>query len=45
MRSLQEALSNAWQALNPAEPTPKYLAIFMGTAIVLFVIAYLIGAR
>lgn len=43
MRSLQETLASVWEALNPSEPTPKYLVLFMGTAIVLFALAYLIG--
>jgi len=43
LRSLQEKLASIWEALNPPEPTPKYLATFMGTVIVLFTAAYLIG--
>ena len=43
MRSLQETLASVWETLNPSEPTPKYLATFMGTVIVLFAAAYLIG--
>ena len=43
MKSLQNAIASAWQALNPSEPSPKYLAVFMGSAILLFVAAYLIG--
>ena len=43
MRSLQEALASMWEALNPTEPSPKYLAVFMGTAAVLFFLAYWLG--
>jgi len=43
MRSLQETLAAVWAALNPAEPTPRYLAFFMGAAVALFVAAYLVG--
>lgn len=43
MRTLQEALANAWETLNPSEPSPRYLAAFMGVAVVLFALGYAIG--
>ena len=43
MRSLQEALASMWETLNPTEPSPKYLAVFMGSAAVLFLLAIWVG--
>ena len=43
MRYLREAFSAVWHQLNPSEPDTSYLAIFFGTAMVLFLIAILIG--
>lgn len=43
MTSLQEALASIWDALNPVEPSTKYLAIFMGAAVILFFLSYWLG--
>lgn len=39
MRSLRDTLASAWEALNPAEPSPSYLATFMAVAAILFLAA------
>ncbi|MCA8878462.1 MAG: hypothetical protein KDA73_00615 [Rhodobacteraceae bacterium] len=43
MPDIREALVAIWVRLNPLEPSPYFLLKFMGTAILLFVIAFLIG--
>ena len=43
MTSLREALASIWEALNPAEPSAKYLSIFLGTAVILFFLSYWLG--
>jgi hypothetical protein len=43
MRTLQEALANAWSALNPNEPSPRYLATFLAIAATLIFAALLVG--
>lgn len=43
MKRLGAVLSSIWTAMNPREPSPAYLAILLASAVVLFVIAGLIG--
>ncbi|MBM9596159.1 hypothetical protein [Roseitranquillus sediminis] len=43
MQSLREAWLHIWDQMNPSEPGPHYLATFFATAMVLFIVAVLIG--
>lgn len=43
MRSFRETCVSLWHGLNPSEPSSGYLIKFVAVAMVLFVIAYLIG--
>ena len=43
MRSFRDAVAAVWDRLNPSEPGPHFLATLFGAAMVLFLIAYLIG--
>lgn len=40
---MSDILAALWQRLNPSEPSPAYLVRFMAAAVVVFVLAWLIG--
>ena len=44
MSVVKEALANAWEKLNPADPSPYYLAKFMAFALMVFAVGLSIGA-
>ncbi len=43
MQAIRETCAALWDQLNPSEPSPHFLIKFFATAIVLFLIAYMIG--
>lgn len=44
MSTLKEVLATAWEKLNPSDPSPMYLAKFMGFALLVFAVGIAIGA-
>lgn len=43
MRPLRQAVAALWDHLNPSEPSPHFLAIFMIGALAVFALGILIG--